>query len=104
MVTLLLAKEGVDVKQARIFGVTPLMKASGNGHLETVKVLLQHEGIDVNLKDAFGLTAYYRAKGSGIKKMLKENGAFPPTISDHATIALSCFHMLIKEKFSVILG
>ena len=86
VVTLLLAKEGVDVNQARIFGVTPLMKASGNGHLETVKVLLQHEGIDVNLKDKVGATAYYHAKGSGITKMLKENGAYPPTISDHAIV------------------
>ena len=40
VVSMLLAKEGVDVNQTKNRGVTPLLIASQNGHAEVVSMLL----------------------------------------------------------------
>ena len=48
VVSTLLAKQGVDVNQARDNGATPLYIASHNGHSEVVTILLAKQGVDVN--------------------------------------------------------
>ena len=45
---MLLAKQGVDVNQAKNIGCTPLFIASHEGHSEVVSMLLVTQGIDVN--------------------------------------------------------
>ena len=47
VVTVLVALEGVDINQADRNGQTVLFIASGNGHLDVVKVLLGVEGMNV---------------------------------------------------------
>ena len=48
VVSMLLAKQGIDVNQAEDHGATPLLIASEEGHAEVVSMLLAKEGIDVN--------------------------------------------------------
>ena len=58
VVSMLLAKQGVDVNQAENHGITPLLVASEMGHAEVVSMLLATQGIDVN-------QALYTASYSG---------------------------------------
>ena len=53
VVSMLLAKEGVDVNQAMDDGFTPLYIASQNGHCEVVSMLLAKEGDDLIKGKAF---------------------------------------------------
>jgi ankyrin repeat protein len=62
MVSLLLAKDGVDVNSKDTeYGWTPLLGAAANGHKAVVKLLLEHEDIDANSKDNEGWTPVSRA-------------------------------------------
>ena len=65
---MLLAKEGVDVNQAKqtlVMGYTPLFIASQNGHCEVVSMLLAKEGVDVNQARDDGATPLFAASSNG---------------------------------------
>ena len=53
---MLLAKQGVNVNQARNNGATPLFIASQNGHAEVVSMLLAKQGVNVNQAMNGGVT------------------------------------------------
>ena len=60
VVSMLLAKEGVDVNQAMVNdGATPLFIASQNGHCEVVSMLLAKEDVDVNQATNDGIHATF---------------------------------------------
>ena len=48
IVACLLAKEGIDVNNDNVDGVTPLFIASQNGHAECVSLLLADPSININ--------------------------------------------------------
>jgi ankyrin repeat protein len=78
-VTSILLEAGSDPNAADREGETALMKASGHGVKESVKVLIEHHA-DVNRKDVKGWTALmYAAAGhrSDAIPLLLENGADP---------------------------
>ena len=62
---MLLAKQGVDVNQARDDGCTPLFMASQEGHSEVVSMLLAKQGVDVNQAMNDGRTPLYIASHEG---------------------------------------
>lgn len=55
-----LIKQGAKVDAQNNYGISPLIKASGSGAVDTIKVLLANKA-DVNLKDAEGRTALMHA-------------------------------------------
>ena len=60
----LLSSQGVDVNYTDSFGVTALMYASDNCHIDCVRLLLEN-GANVNLKDNDGRTAKDWAQQKG---------------------------------------
>ena len=80
---MLLAKQGVDVNQAKNNGSTPLYIASRNGHTELVKLLLAAPGIDVNQAANDGWTPLWSASVNGhteIVELLKAAMPAPPFV------------------------
>jgi ankyrin repeat protein len=78
-VTTILLDAGADPNAADREGETALMKASGHGVKETVKVLIEHHA-DVNRKDVKGRTALMHAAAGHVPDaipLLLENGADP---------------------------
>jgi ankyrin repeat protein len=78
-VTTILLEAGADANAVDREGETALMKASGHGLKDTVKILIVHHA-DLNLKDAKGRTALmYASAGhrSDAVPLLLENGADP---------------------------
>jgi len=65
VVSMLLAKEGVDVNQADNGGFTPLYIASENGHAEVVSMLLAKQGVHVNQAEEDGWTPLCIASKKG---------------------------------------
>ena len=65
VVSMLLARQGVDVNRAMHTGRTPLYVASQNGHTQIVSMLLAKEGVDVNQADIDGATPLYAASKHG---------------------------------------
>ena len=65
VVSMLLAKQGVDVNQAKNNGWTPLLIASFAGHSEVVSMLLAKQGVDVNQARDNGCTPLYVASEKG---------------------------------------
>ncbi|MDQ0781317.1 ankyrin repeat protein/ketosteroid isomerase-like protein [Chryseobacterium sp. W4I1] len=74
-----LLKNGVNADLPNSKGLTPLMLASGLGHIEIVKLLITH-GADILAVDPnMGATALHKASQSGhpkIIELLLEEGAF----------------------------
>jgi hypothetical protein len=56
-VRLLLARQDVEVNKTTLAGVTALMVASHNGHVEVVRLLLARQDVDVNKSKGGGFTA-----------------------------------------------
>jgi ankyrin repeat protein len=78
-VTSILLEAGSDPNAADREGETALMKASGHGVKESVKVLIEHHA-DVNRKDIKGWTALMHAAAGHLSDaipLLLENGADP---------------------------
>jgi ankyrin repeat protein len=78
-VTMILLEAGSDPNAADREGETALMKASGHGVKESVKVLIEHHA-DVNRKDVKGRTALMHAAAGHLSDaipLLLENGADP---------------------------
>ena len=65
IVSMLLAKQGVDVNQAADDGWTPLLFASQGGHAEVVSMLLAKQGVDVNQATNNGCTPLCMASCRG---------------------------------------
>ena len=67
VVQLLLARQDVDVNKADETGVTALMMASQNGHIEVARLLLAHPDVEANKTTQNGATALIAAslKGHG---------------------------------------
>ena len=82
-------------------GVTPLMLACRNGHLDTVTLLVQH-GCDCNKQDTEYTTPllYSIHKGySRCVEYLLENGAFPDGIIEDGTLmGLSPLFLAVKRN------
>ncbi len=53
----LLARNGVEINKSAADGLTALMLASQNGHVDVVQLLLAREGVEVNKTGPDGLTA-----------------------------------------------
>ena len=73
----LLIQEGCDLDQRNVFGESPLIRASHNGHLYCVRALLD-EGCDMNAVDSADNTALHWAAMRGhveIVKLLVDRGA-----------------------------
>ena len=78
-VTSILLEAGSDPNAADREGETAMMKASGRGVKETVKVLIEHHA-DMNRKDVKGWTALMHAAAGHLSDaipLLLENGADP---------------------------
>lgn len=69
-----LLRSGTPVDVIAKDGQTPLMKASGFGHVDVVKVLLA-AGANVNAEDAGGETALSRTRHPSVARVLLEAGA-----------------------------
>jgi ankyrin repeat protein len=65
VVSMLLAKQGVNVNQAMNNGVTPIYIASQEGHAEVVSMLLAKHGVKVNQAMNDGATPLYTASQEG---------------------------------------
>ena len=65
VVSMLLAKQGVDVNQADDDGCTPLYIASQEGHAEVVSMLLAKQGVNVNQATEDGCTPLFIASQKG---------------------------------------
>jgi ankyrin repeat protein len=89
-VTTILLDAGADTNAVDREGETALMKASGHGGKETVKVLIEHHA-DVNRKDVKGRTALMHAAAgydSDAIPLLLENGADPNVRDNEGKSAL----------------
>jgi ankyrin repeat protein len=89
-VTNILLEAGADANAADREGETALMKASGHGVKESVKVLIEHHA-DVNRKDLNGRTALMHAAAghrSDAIPLLLENGADPNVRDNEGKSAL----------------
>lgn len=89
-VTTILLEAGADTNAADREGETALMKASGSGVKETVKLLIEHHA-DVNRKDVKGRTALMHAAAgnrSDAIPLLLENGADPNVRDNEGKSAL----------------
>ena len=85
MTTTILLEAGADTNAVDREGETALMKASGHGLKESVKVLIEHHA-DVNRKDVKGRTALMHAAAGYVSDaipLLLENGA-DPNVRDNA--------------------
>lgn len=88
--TTILLAAGADTNAADREGETALMKASGHGVKESVKVLIEHHA-DVNRKDVKGRTALMHAAAghrSDAIPLLLENGADPNVRDNEGQSAL----------------
>ena len=85
VVSMLLAKQGVDVNQAQNQGVTPLLIASQKGHAEVVKLLLAAPGVDVNKTDDDDWTPLYIASQTGHSEVVSMLLAMPGIDVNKAT-------------------
>ena len=89
-VTTILLDAGADTNAVDREGETALMKASGHGLKETVRVLIEHHA-DVNRKDLKGRTALIHAAAghrSDAIPLLLENGADPNVRDNEGKSAL----------------
>ena len=89
-VTTILLEAGSDPNGVDREGETALIKASGHGVKESVKVLIEHHA-DVNRKDANGRTALMHAAAghrSDAIPLLLENGADPNARDNEGNSAL----------------
>jgi ankyrin repeat protein len=89
-VTTILLEAGADTNAADREGETALMKASGCGVKETIKILIEHRA-DVNRKDLKGRTALMHAAAghrSDAIPLLLENGADPNVRDNEGKSAL----------------
>jgi len=78
-VTTILLESGADPNSRDREGATALMRASGYGLKQSVKILIDHHA-DVNLKDSKGRTALMHAAAGRLSSaipLLLENGADP---------------------------
>ena len=89
-VTTILLEAGADPNATDRAGATALMKASGYGLKESIKVLIEHHA-DVNRKDGKGRTALMHAasgRRSDAIPILLENGADPNVRDSEGSSAL----------------
>lgn len=90
MTTTILLEAGADTNAVDREGETALMKASGHGLKESVKVLIEHHA-DVNRKDVKGRTALMHAAAGYVSDaipLLLENGADPNVRDNEGKSAL----------------
>ena len=67
-----LIKDGADVDVRNRYGVTPLLMASQNGHVEIVKLLLQAKAdVDAATTRTGGLTSLWAASEVGHAEIVK---------------------------------
>lgn len=65
-----LLEKGANVNVTDQYGITPLLAAIWEGHVETVKLLLE-KNADKKLKSPSGKTYYEEAENEKIKELLK---------------------------------
>lgn len=68
----------VDVNVANIEGISPLIAAASEGHIDVINLLIGTKTVDINHKDKDGTTALMAASVRGhldVIKVLLENGA-----------------------------
>lgn len=87
-----LADSGVNLNAATEKGLTSLMLASLQGHLEVVRLLLNSKKVDVNAKDVTGTTSLMAASKRGhvdVVKLLLEFDAKVDIQSEQGMTALA---------------
>jgi ankyrin repeat protein len=100
-----LADKKVDVDELNQAGVTPLMLAAQEGHLEVVRLLLNH-GATIDLQTSGGLTALMCAMLRNQEEValeLLKRGANPSIKDEAGQDALSLAHTLQNNKFADII-
>jgi len=89
-ITAILLESGADPNARDREGATALMRASGYGLKQSIKILIDHHA-DVNLKDAKGRTALMHAAAGRLSSaipLLLENGADPSLRDNEGQSAL----------------
>ena len=89
-----LLRRGANVNAKNGWGITALMYASADGHVEVVCVLLNHDGVDVNIKNYIGDTALTWASYYGhlevVHALLMHNGVDVNIKANNGNTALIC--------------
>ena len=65
-----LVDDGIPPDKRNVLGVTPLWRASENGHKQVVEVLLATSAVDVNVRSTAGQTPLFWAAANGHSEVL----------------------------------
>ena len=91
-VSMLLARQDIDVNEVDDYGRTPLQLASIRGHTRIISMLLDKRGIDVNKADDEGRTPLWRATQNGhadvVKLLLAKEGVDVNQANKHGAAPL----------------
>ena len=84
-----LSTHQIDLNRKTRMGVSPLMVACKNGHLEIVKLLLQ-KGADVDFEHQSALMAAVEGGNVEVVNLLLEHGANPEATGNETVLSLAC--------------